>query len=66
MGLDKKKTATELPLIKLTFYNTTTKKQEKVEFQDYMMHFENFGFSLVQNDLEIKVSDELLTDKKNQ
>ena len=63
MGLDKKKiifkkktkkTATELLLIKLTFYNTTTKKQEEVEFYDYMMHFEKFGFSLVENDLELR------------
>ena len=54
MGLKKKKTATELPLIKLTFYNTTTKKQEEVEFYDYMMHFEKFGFSLVENDLELR------------
>ena len=49
MALDKiipfqKKAATEIPLIKLTFYNTTTKKEEDVEFCDYMMHLEKFGF----------------------
>ena len=49
MALDKiipfqKKGATELPLIKLTFYNTTAKKEEDVEFCDYMMHLEKFGF----------------------
>ena len=37
MALDKiipfqKKAATELPLIKLTFYNTTTKKKKKLNF----------------------------------
>ena len=40
----KKTTATELPLTKLTFYNTTTKKQEEVEFCDSMTHLEKFVF----------------------
>ena len=42
----KKKNATELPLIKLIFYNTSTKKQEEIEFYDYMTHLEKFGFFL--------------------
>ena len=69
MALDKiipfqKKAATELPLIKLTFYNTTTKKEEDVEFCDYMMLLEKFGFLWVEDDLKVRYSVELSTDKK--
>ena len=59
-----KKTPTELPLIKLTFYNTITKKQEEVEFYNYMTHLEKIGFLWVKNDLELRYFVELLTDKK--
>ena len=36
----KKKTATEQLLLKLTFYNTTTTKKKEVKFYDYMCHLE--------------------------
>ena len=39
-----KKTHTEVPAIKYTFYNTTTKKQEEVEFYNYSLRLEKCGF----------------------
>ena len=70
MALDKiipfqKKTETELLLIKLTFYNTTTKKTKEVEFYNYLMHLEKCGFLCVENDLEVRYSVELSTNKKS-
>ena len=40
----RKKSATDCPPIKLTFYNTTTKKNEETEFYDYFQHLQKFGF----------------------
>ena len=42
----KKKTESEIPLIKLTFYNATTKKQEEVKFYNYMLHLDLFSYKL--------------------
>ena len=39
-----KKTDSEVPAMKYTFYNTTTKKQKEVEFCNYSLHLEKFGF----------------------
>lgn len=69
MALDKiisfqKKTTSEVPLIKLTFCNTNTKKQE-IEFYYYMTHLEKIVFLWLENDLELRYSVELSTDQKN-
>ena len=39
-----KKSAADCPPIKLTFYNTTTKKNEEIEFYNYFQHLQKFGF----------------------
>ena len=64
-SLSREKNAPEPPLTKLTFYNASTKTQEEIEFYDYMMHLEKFGFLWVENDLELRYSIELSTNKKN-
>ena len=38
------KESSKVPNQKLTYYNTTTKKQEEVEFCNYFLHLEKFGF----------------------
>ena len=50
---------------KLTYYNTTTKKQEEVEFYDYFLHLEKFGLKWQDASIEFKYSVELSTNKKN-
>ena len=60
----KKKFQSEIPLIKLTFYNKTTKKQEEVEFYNYMFHLEKYGPGWEDNNLELKYLIRLSTDKK--
>ena len=60
----KKKAANELPQLKLTYYNTTTKKDETVKFDNYMQHLEKFGFTWENSTIEFKYSVELSTDKK--
>ena len=52
-------------MIKYTFYNTTTKKQEKVEFYNHMLHLEKFGFQWEETNLEFRYSIEMSTDKRN-
>ena len=49
---------------KLTYYNTTAKKQEEVEFYDYFLHLEKFGFEWQDASIEFKYSVELSTNKK--
>ena len=39
-----KKSTTDCVLIKLTFYNTTIKKNEEIEFYNYFNHLQKFGF----------------------
>ena len=40
--------------MKLTFYNTTTKIQEEVEFYNYMLHLEKYGLGWEDTSLEFK------------
>ena len=42
--LFQKKSAADCPPIKLTFHNTTTKKNEEIEFYNYFQHLQKFGF----------------------
>ena len=53
-----------MPAIKYTFYNTTTKKQEEVEFYNYSLHLEKFVFLWQDTSLEFRYSVVLSTDKK--
>ena len=39
-----KRSATNCTPIKLTFYNTLTKKNEEIEFYNYFEHLKKFGF----------------------
>ena len=57
----KKKTESEISSI--TFYNTTTKKQE-VEFYNHMLHLEKSGFGWEDASLEFRYSVRLSTNKK--
>ena len=50
----KKKTKSEIPPMQLTFYNTTTKIQEEVEFYNYMLHLEKYGLGWEDSSLEFK------------
>ena len=62
----KKKFQSEISLIKLTFYNKTAKKkQEEVEFYNYMLHLEKYGLGWEDNNLELKYLIRLSTDKKD-
>ena len=58
-----KKESSKVPNQKLTYYNTTTKKQEEVEFYNYFLHLEKFGFEWQDASIEFKYSAELSTDK---
>ena len=49
-----KKNESDLPKIKLTYYNTNTKKNETFLVYDYIGHFEKFGLEWIQNDLGLK------------
>ena len=60
----KKKTESEIPPIKLTFYNATTKKQEEVKFYNYMLHLDKYGFGWEDANLELRYSVRFSTDKK--
>ena len=61
----KKKYESDIPPIKLSFYNMTTKKQEEFEFYNYMLHLENHGFGWEDTSFEFKYSVRLSTDKKD-
>ena len=54
-----KKSATDCPPIKLTFYNTTTKKNEKIEFYNYFQHLQKFGFVWEYSPLDFRYSIEI-------
>ena len=45
-------------------YNTTTKKQETIEFYDYYDHLERFGFTWKNDQLEFKYTVKLSAGKK--
>ena len=45
-------------------YNTTTKKQETIEFYYYYDHLERFGFTWKNDQLEFEYPVKLLADKK--
>ena len=49
-----KKSQSDLPKIKLTYFNTTTKKNEDFFMYDFIGHFEKFGFEWNQADLGLK------------
>ena len=53
------------PLIALTFHNTTTKKDEEIEFYDYFSHLKKFGFAWRYQPLDLKYSIEFSKDKKS-
>ena len=57
-----KKESSKVPNQKLTYYKTTTKKEE-VEFYDYFLHLEKFGFEWQDASTKFKYSIELSTDK---
>ena len=59
-----KQAPNELLQLKLTYYKTTTRKDEAVKFYDYMQHLEKFGFTWENSAIEFKYSVELSTDKK--
>ena len=46
------------------YYDTTTKKQETIEFYDYYDHLERFGFTWKNDQLEFEYSVKLSGDKK--
>ena len=58
-----KKPPNDIVPIKLTFYNTTTKKLQNVEFYNYIQHLEKYGFVWEHSALEFKYSVEFSTDK---
>ena len=47
----------------MSFYNSTTKKQENAEFYYYIQHFEKYGFVWEHSTLEFKYSVEFFKDK---
>ena len=40
----KKKSAADCHPVKLTFYDTTNKKNKEIEFYNYFQHLQKFGF----------------------
>ena len=48
-----KKNESDLPKLKFTYFNTTTKKTEDFFMYDYIAHFEKFGLEWYQNDLKL-------------
>ena len=59
----KKKTESDIPPLKLTFYNSTTKEQVEL-YTNYMLHLEKYGFGWEDTSLKFKYSVRLSTDKK--
>ena len=61
-----KKNESDLPRIKLTYYNFSTEKNENFIVYDYIEHLKRFGFEWIQKDLgfryEVKINN---SDKKN-
>ena len=51
-----KKNETELPKKKLTFFNTTTQKNEDFTFYDYVGHLEKFGYEWSKAGFKYKIT----------
>ena len=48
-----KRNDSDLPKLKLTYFNTSTKKNEGFFMHDYIGHFEKFGIEWYQKDLKL-------------
>ena len=48
-----KKNESDLPKLKLTYFNTSTKKNEGFFMHDYIGHFEKLGIEWYQKDLKL-------------
>ena len=59
-----KKNPSDIPTIKLTLHNTSTKKQKNVEFYNYNEHLEKYGFVWKHSALERRYSVEFSRDKE--
>ena len=59
------KKRTDVLIKSFQYYNTTTKKQETMEFYDYYDHLERFGFTWKNDQLEFEYSVKLSPVKKN-
>ena len=59
-----KKTETECPRIKITFFNTTNKKNEDFLVYDYYKNLKNFGFEWENKSLKSKYTITLSSDGK--
>ena len=59
----RKKLAADCPPIKLTFYNTTAKKNEEIEFYNYILHLQKIGFVWGHLAINLRYSIELSKDK---
>ena len=59
-----KKSETDYPPIKLTFFNTATRKNEEIVFYNYYKHFKKFGFEWENTTIEFKFSIEVSKDEK--
>ena len=60
----KRRSSKEVPIIKYTFYNTATKKNETVDFYNYQLHLKKFGFEWTDAELEFLHTVKMSTDKK--
>ena len=60
----KRRSSKEVPFIEYTFYNTTTKKNETVDFYNYQLHLEKFGLEWEDAELESLHTVKMFTDKK--
>ena len=59
-----KNNESELPPIKLSYFNVSTGKYEETSFYDYYTHLEKFGFEWEHDKLEFKYRVELVDDNK--
>ena len=59
----KKKSAVDCPPIKLTFYNTTTKKNEEIEFYNYFQRLQKYDLVWEHLPINFRCSIELSADK---
>ena len=59
-----KKSTTDCPPIKLTFYNTMTKRNEEIEFYNYFQHLQKIGFVWDYSPLDLSYSIEISKDQK--
>ena len=58
------KKRTDVSINGFQYYNTTTTKQETIEFYDYYVHWERFYFTWKNDQLEFEYSVKLSADKK--